>query len=152
MATPHPSVVHASAQRSFLSLSARLTAALGAVLTLLAGTSLPLHAQATVTTTTLAVTSAGNPVSTVTAGTVVTLTATVKAGITAVTPGQVNLCDATAAHCTDIHLLGTAQLTSAGTAAFKFIPGTGSHSYKAVFLGTSADAASSSSVSTLSVT
>ena len=152
MATPHPSVVRASAQRSFLSLSARLTAALGAVLTLLAGTSLPLHAQATVTTTTLAVTSAGNPVSTVTAGTVVTLTATVKAGITAVTPGQVNLCDATAAHCTDIHLLGTAQLTSAGTAAFKFIPGTGSHSYKAVFLGTSADAASSSSVSTLSVT
>lgn len=49
--------------------------------------------------------------------------------------GQVNFCDAWATYCTDIYLLGTAQLTSAGTAALKFIPGI-SGSYKAVFVGT----------------
>ena len=42
-------------------------------------------------------------------------------------------------YCEDIHLLGTAQLTSAGTAVLKFIPGMGSHSYKAVFVGTQSD-------------
>src|ERR1700678_1989492 len=85
-------------------------------------------AQATATT--LSLTSGGNAASSVAAGTVVTLTATVQAGGTALTLGQVNFCDATAASCTDIHLLGTAQLTSAGTAVFKFRPGPGSHSYK----------------------
>jgi len=104
------------------------------------------------TTTTLAVTSGGSPVTTVTSGSVVTLTATVKVGSTPVTPGRVNFCDATAAYCTDIHLLGTAQLTSAGTAALKFRPGIGSHSYKAVFVATNSDAASSSSASALTVT
>ena len=104
------------------------------------------------TTTTLALTSGGSPVTTVTSGSVVTLTATVKAGSTPVKPGRVNFCDATAAYCTDIHLLGTAQLTSAGTAALKFRPGIGSHSYKAVFVGTNNDAASSSSASALTVT
>ena len=104
------------------------------------------------TTTTLAVTSGGSPVTTVTWGSVVTLTATVKAGSTPVVPGRVNFCDATAAYCTDIHLLGTAQLTSAGTAALKFVPGVGSHSYKAVFEGTNNDAAGSSGASTLTVT
>jgi hypothetical protein len=48
----------------------------------------------------------------------------------------VNFCDATAKSCTDIHLLGMAQITKSGTAAIKFGPGIGSHSYKAVFLGT----------------
>ncbi len=65
-----------------------------------------------------------------------TLTATVNYGPTAVTVGQVNFCDAAAASCTDIHLLGTAQLTSAGTASIKLLPAIGSHSYKAVFAGT----------------
>jgi hypothetical protein len=73
-----------------------------------------------------------------------------------VTVGQVNFCDASATYCTDIHLLGTAQLTSAGTAAMKFVPGIGSHSYKAVFAGTpngaTAYASSASSAVTLSVT
>ena len=104
------------------------------------------------TTTTLAVTSGGNPVTTVTSGSVVTLTATVTSGSTPVAPGRVNFCDASAAYCTDIHLLGTAQLTSAGTTALKFVPGVGSHSYKAVFVGTNSDAASSSSVAALTVT
>jgi trimeric autotransporter adhesin len=75
-------------------------------------------------------------VTTVSAGSVVTLTATVMAGSTPVTVGQVNFCVGSAPSCTDIHLLATAQLTSAGAAVFKFRPGAGSHSYKAVFLET----------------
>jgi len=104
------------------------------------------------TTTTLAVTSAGSVITTVSSGSVVTLTATVVAGSTPVTPGQVNFCDASAKYCSDIHLLGTAQLTSAGTATVKSRPGIGSHSYKAVFLGTNAYAGSSSGASALAVT
>jgi hypothetical protein len=90
----------------------------------------------TATTTTLAITSGGSAATTVSMGTVVTLTATVVAGTTPVSPGQVEFCDATAAHCEDIHIVGTAQLTSAGTAVVKFRPGVGSHSYNAVFVGT----------------
>ncbi len=104
------------------------------------------------TVTTLAVTSGAGAVTTVPAGSVVALTATVNAGSTAVTVGQVNFCDASASNCTDIHLLGTSQLTAAGTAILRFRPGIGNHSYKAVFAGTNNDAGSSSSVSALSVT
>jgi hypothetical protein len=108
------------------------------------------------TTTTLTITSGGSAVTTVVSGTVVTLTAAANAGASAISVGQVNFCDATATYCTDIHLLGSAQLTSAGTATFKFRPGIGNHSYKAVFVGTpngaTAYAGSSSSIVTLSVT
>jgi hypothetical protein len=104
------------------------------------------------TTTTLAVTSGGGAVTTVASGSVVVLTATVNAGSTAVTTGQVNFCDANATYCTDVHILGTAHLTSGGTATIRFIPGIGSHQYKAVFAGTSGYVASSSSVSALTVT
>jgi trimeric autotransporter adhesin len=103
------------------------------------------------TTTVLAIASSGSVVTTVTTGSVITLTATVNAGSGVVTPGQVNFCDATAASCTDIHLLGTAQLTSAGTATLRFRPGPGNHSYKAVFLGTLNDAASASAAIELTV-
>jgi hypothetical protein len=117
---------------------------------------LPAAAASTATTTTLAVASAGAPVTKVKLGTVIALTATVKAGTTALTQGQVNFCDATAKYCTDIHLLGTAQLTSAGTAVFRFRPGLGSQKYKAVFLGTPNGATdyagSSSAASSLTVT
>ena len=109
-------------------------------------------AVATPTTTTLAITSGASVVSTVTSGSVVTLTATVVAGSAPVTVGQVNFCDATATSCADIHLLATTQLTSAGTATYKYVPGPGSHSYKAVFVGTLSSASSASSVATLSVT
>jgi hypothetical protein len=103
------------------------------------------------TTTTLAVASAGNAVTTVTSGSVVTLTATVTADGNPVSPGQINFCDATAKYCTDVHLLGTAQLTGAGTATLKFRPGVGSRSYKAVFLGTTNAAASTSANAPLTV-
>ena len=71
---------------------------------------LPTWAAPSSTITTLSVTSGGNAVGTVASGTVVTLTATVMAGSTPVTPGQVNFCDATAKFCTDIHLLGIVNL------------------------------------------
>jgi hypothetical protein len=113
-------------------------------------------AASVATTTTLAITSGGNAVTTVNSGSVVTLTATVTAGGTPVTVGQVDFCDAAATHCTDVHLLSTAQLTKSGTASMKFKPGVGSHSYKAVFAGTpngtSDDAGSTSSTMTLTVT
>ena len=105
------------------------------------------------TTTTLAVTSGGNAVTTVAAGSVITLTATVKAGATLITPGRVTFCDTLPATnyttgCTDIKLdislLGTSQLIgtpkagtgfTTGTAVLRFIPGIGAHNYEAYFLG-----------------
>ncbi len=86
----------------------------------------PAAQATTATATALAVTSGSGAVTTVAAGSVVTLTAAVHAGSTAITTGQVNFCDASAQYCTDIHLLGTAQLTSAETAVLKFRPGIGS--------------------------
>jgi len=113
---------------------------------------LPALAAPSPTITTLSVTSGGNAVGTVASGTVVTLTATVMAGSTPVTPGQVNFCDATAKFCTDIHLLGTAQLTANGTATLKFRPGVGSHSYKAVLAEPAGLGPSASTASSLTVT
>jgi hypothetical protein len=85
-------------------------------------------------------------------GSLVTLTATVESGTTAVKQGQVNFCDAKAKYCTDVHILATAQLTSSGTATYKFRPAIGSHKYKAVFVGTNSYASSTSSVALLTVT
>lgn len=108
-------------------------------------------AAATTTTTTLAITSSAGAVSSVPAGTSVTLTATVKAGSALVSGGWVKFCDAAAAHCTDIHLEGLGQLTSTGVAAFKFVPGPGAHSYKAAFTGKTTEAASTSAAVSLTV-
>jgi Bacterial Ig-like domain (group 3)/Chitobiase/beta-hexosaminidase C-terminal domain/FG-GAP-like repeat/Fn3 associated/FG-GAP repeat len=105
----------------------------------------PAWAVAAPTTTSLTVTSGGSAVTSVAAGTVITLTATVVSGSTNVTPGQVKFCDASAKYCEDSALLATAQLTPAGIATYKFRPGAGSHSYKAVFVGTKSYAKSSSS-------
>lgn len=108
----------------------------------------------TTTTTTLTVSSGGIPVSTVASGSLITLKASVATTATTpapVTPGQVNFCNALAAHCTDINLLGTAQLLANGTATLKFFPGIGTYSYKAVFVGTTTNAASSSLPSPLTV-
>jgi hypothetical protein len=91
------------------------------------------------TTTILTMASAGKVVASggsVGSGSKVTLTAAVASGSTKVTVGQVNFCDASASSCTDIHLLGTAQLTSAGTATLNLRPSIGNHSYNAVFAGT----------------
>jgi len=151
-----------TAGSSVLTLTASSSAAPGAVNVTITGTSGALTSITTLalraigpratTTATLAVTSADSPVTSIASGNVVTMTASVQAGATAVTTGLVNFCDATAAYCTDIHRLGTTQLTSAGTAVLKLVPGIGSHSYKAVFLGTILDSASLSSASMLTVT
>ncbi|MGA2729768.1 MAG: FG-GAP-like repeat-containing protein [Terracidiphilus sp.] len=109
-------------------------------------------ATSAATTTTLTVSSGGSAVTTVTSGSGVTLTAAVTSNSAKVTVGQVNFCDASVTYCTDIHLLGTAQLTSAGTAVLKLAPWVGSHSYKAVFLGTKTVATSTSATSSLTVT
>jgi len=105
------------------------------------------------TSTALTITSGGSPVTTVKEGTEVILTATValSGGAAAVPPGQVNFCDVAAAplKCTDIRLLGTEQLSSTGTAVYRFFPGPGPHSYQATFLGTHVEAASTSSAATL---
>lgn len=100
----------------------------------------------------LAVTAAGKPVNSVSSGTPVLLTASVKAGGDPVTTGQVEFCDASAKSCSDIHLQGIAQLTKAGTAELKIRPAIGSHRYKAVFLRTKHDTGRSSGISPLSVT
>jgi hypothetical protein len=94
------------------------------------------RAQAPATVTTLAITPATGQQTSVPPGSVITLTAAVNAAGRPVIRGQVNFCDTTPNYCTDVHLLGTAQLTSAGTAILRFVPGVGSHSYTAVFAGT----------------
>jgi len=110
--------------------------------------SAPLVAFAgTPTTTSLAISSGGVPVTNVPSGSVVTLTATVSAH-----PGLVEFCDATAKYCTDEHRLGIAQVTTSGTATYSFFPTLGKHSYKAVFVGTTANTASSSQPQALVVT
>jgi RHS repeat-associated protein len=83
-------------------------------------------------TTTLTVSS-----SSVSAGTAVTLTATVKNGATPISPGLVRFCNASAPVCEDMAVLGTAQLTSTGTAAISLRLGMGTHNISAVFVGTS---------------
>jgi hypothetical protein len=114
------------------------------------GTTL-LWGQPPSTATTLAITSGGTPATTVASGSVVTLTASVVVGSTALTTGQVNFCDVPGSACTDIHLVGSASLTSSGTATFKFVPGPGQHSYKAVLLENASGGASSSPALALTV-
>ncbi len=101
--------------------------------------------------TSLTVSAGGIPVTSIAAGTTVTLTATAASGGSPITTGTVIFCDASAAYCTDIHLLGTAQLTSAGTATFALRPGIGNHSYRAVFVANSSYLTSASNPSQLSV-
>ncbi|WP_058186384.1 beta strand repeat-containing protein [Terracidiphilus gabretensis] len=112
---------------------------------------IPAVAQ-TATTTTLAITNGGTAVTSVASSTPVTLTATVIAGSAPVMQGVVKFCDATVTYCEDFHIVGTAQLTSAGTAKVVLRPTGGNHSYKAVFVGTKTNATSSSSASPLGVT
>jgi hypothetical protein len=108
------------------------------------------------TTTAISIVASGNQVSTISTGTAVTLMATVTGGGSKLTQGQVNFCNAAAAHCTDVNVLGTAAITSAGSAALVLRPGPGIYSYKAEFSGTPGGAthygASASSAAALTVT
>ena len=136
----------------------RVNGSVAVLLSLLLLLSLAASASAQVSTsTTLSVTNtSGGTITSVSSGTVVVLTASVTNGSSEVKLGTVNFCDATATYCEDAHLLGSAQVTSKGTAVFKFRPAPGSHSYKAFFQGTTHGttlyAASASSDENLTVT
>jgi hypothetical protein len=104
------------------------------------------------TSTSLVVSSNGQIGTSISSGSAVVLTASVTAGTTPVKTGQVDFCDATALYCTDIHLLGTAQLTSAGIASLTLRSTPGSYHWKAVFLATPAYSTSESSTSAVTVT
>jgi hypothetical protein len=104
-----------------------------------------------VTSTTLAVTAGGVAVTSVVSRTLVTLTATVKANGSTLPVGQVIFCDAAAKFCTDVHVLGTAQVTPAGTATLKLVPTVGSHSFKAVFTANTTYSSSVSATAMLQV-
>jgi hypothetical protein len=115
-----------------------------------ASTATMLWGQPPATTTTLDVTAGGSVASTVAPGTVVTLTATVKAGSTAVVAGEVDFCEATAAYCSDSNRVGSASLTN-GTAMVRYIPAPGQHGLKAVFKENAAGLSSSSNITELTV-
>ena len=89
---------------------------------------------------------------TIAAPAAVTLTAAVSAAGVPVTAGSIVFCDATAALCEDAAIVGTAQLTLAGTANLTITPAIGVHSYKAVFSDTALVATSSSAAQALTVT
>jgi Bacterial Ig-like domain (group 3)/FG-GAP-like repeat len=108
------------------------------------------HAQVP-TTTTLAISANGSPVTSISSQTALTLTATVTSSGSMVMPGQVEFCDAAPPNCTGAHVLNVAQITRAGTAVMKYIPGPGAYTYQAVFLGTNLYTSSSSTPVMLTV-
>ena len=99
------------------------------------------------TNTTLNVSS--NNVST---GTAVTLTASVASGGTPVTAGLVVFCNASATHCEDSAIFGSAWMTRSGTATIHKTFGLGTHNVQAVFKGTNSYAASTSATEAVTVT
>lgn len=112
------------------------------VLLLLATVSvLSAYANGVVQTT---ITTLDVPFPIVTAGTPVTLTATVTGLLVPVTAGEVVFCDALLTLCQDSAVIGTAQITSDQTAVIRLVPGVGIHSYNAVFQGTNGADASES--------
>ena len=118
------------------------------LLSALMAVTLPNAAQAaavpTATTLVLSSPSVASP-------TAVTLTASVVAGGAPVADGLGDLLRCFGAALRRFGHCGKAQLT-AGTAKLKYIPGIGTHKYTAVFTGTAAATASTSSVQTLTVT
>jgi hypothetical protein len=100
---------------------------------------------------TLSVTTNGSPAASVTSGSFVKLTATVTGLGSPETSGFVNFCDASATSCSDIHLLGTAHLSSSGTASILLRPRAGQLQLQAKY-SPSLGNTTSSSVASLSVT
>lgn len=93
-----------------------------------------------------------SPIPPVATGTAVTLTATVRSGGHAVTPGQVTFCEANTPHCEDMAVLGVAQLNRNGQASATLVLSAGQHSIKAVFAGTQTYIASASQPQTIAIT
>jgi hypothetical protein len=109
------------------------------------------NASVSATVTTLSISASGIPVTSVPSQTIISLNASVLAGNSAVTTGQVVFCDATSLSCSDVHRLGLAQITAAGIATLEFVPGPGTHSYRAQFLGITTLSASTSAAGSLTV-
>lgn len=99
------------------------------------------------TSTTLAV----SPAST-TAGSVITLAATVTSSGAPLTSGQVVFCNAAASFCDDSAVLGTVWVTKSGTATLRRTLAPGTTNVKAVFQATTSYATSSSSTQAVVVT
>ena len=110
------------------------------------GMALPGWAQSS-TVTTLTVSS-----NSVTAGSAVSLTASVASGATPVTTGQVVFCDATASRCQNSAILGSAWMTTQGTATIYKTFGPGTHNILAQFKGANTYLASSSASTVVTVT
>ena len=102
---------------------------------------------------TLVLTSSGTAVTSVPSGTPVTLTATATNSGTPITRGTVVFCDASAdSACIGLAVLGSAQLTSNGTAAITLRLGIGPHSLQAIFNGVGSAGLALSALSPLTVT
>jgi hypothetical protein len=112
---------------SFLSINALIGRTIFSSLIFLLAISPASASQAkTATTTALAVTASGSATTSVPYGTKVTLTATVTPASGTIAAGQVNFCDGGVKYCEDVHIIGSAQITSAGTATINLHPAPGS--------------------------
>ena len=101
----------------------------------------------------LALTSSGAAVTSVSSGTPVTLTATATNSGAPVTRGTVIFCDISlSSNCAGSAVLGSAQLTSSGVAAVTLRLGIGAHSIQAVFNGAGSNGMAVSTLSPLTVT
>lgn len=146
---------------SVLTFTAGSAAAPGSATVTITGTSGTLTASSTVqvnvlsaqagSATTLSLSSAGNPVSTVAAGSKITAAINVSSGSNALSAGQAYLCDAAASFCDAAHNRAVVQIASNGSGAIAFVPGIGVHSYVASFAGISGIAASTSAAAPLTV-
>ncbi len=87
-----------------------------------------------------------------TAGSVITLTATVTSGGVPLTAGQMKFCNASATYCDNSALLGTVWVTSSGTATLRRALPVGTTNVKAVFQVNNTYATSSSSATAVTVT
>jgi hypothetical protein len=90
--------------------------------------------------------------SSVTAGSVVTLTATVASGGTPLTAGQVVFCNASAPSCEDSAILGTAWVTISGTATIRRALPSGTTNITASYRATKLYLSSQSSQAAVTVT
>lgn len=108
-------------------------------LVLMSFISAPIYAATTPTTTTLEI----RPIE-VKGGEPATLTAFVIANGHSVSPGIVTFCDASAPYCEDSAVLGTASITSNGTATLKKVFARGHYRIAAFFNGTITNAPSKS--------
>lgn len=113
---------------------------------ILATPALAIISQSATTTTLVA-----SP-SSVTAGSVVTLTATVASGGTPLTAGQVVFCNAGAQFCQDSAILGTAWVTSTGTATIRRALPSGTTNITATYRATNLYSSSQSSPASVTVT